>query len=113
MLGPSVSRGFEGMRASKSSAGGVTADPPLLDEHHVRVPDGVARVLRALPAHARGTNGGGIRIAMIDSGFFPHPFFTQRGYRITRVPTRREPQPEVDDYGHGTAQLSNLFAIAP
>jgi subtilisin family serine protease len=88
-------------------------DPPPLREHHVRLPDEAARILGAAAAHARGLTGSGIRVAVIDSGFYPHPFYLARGYNIRLVPTRAEPEPGVDEYGHGTAQLASLFAIAP
>lgn len=91
----------------------VSAEPPLIREHHVRLPDQLREILRATEAHARGINGRGVRIAVIDSGFWPHPFYLERGYRITPVPTHKEPEPLVDEYGHGTAQLASLFALAP
>jgi hypothetical protein len=50
---------------------------------------------------------------VIDSGFHPHPYFLQRGYRIRYVPTEKDPYPHVDHYGHGTAHLANIFALAP
>jgi subtilisin family serine protease len=90
-----------------------SSTPPTIEEHHVRLPDELSEILRANTAHARGIRGGGIRIAIIDSGFYAHPFYESRGYRISRVPTRKEPEPERDEYGHGTAQLASLFAIAP
>ncbi|MGZ3699327.1 MAG: S8 family serine peptidase, partial [Bdellovibrionota bacterium] len=91
----------------------LTPDPPSIREHHLSFPEGVARVLGASRAHDRGFQGQGIRIAVIDSGFFPHPFFLSRGFYIRYVPTRREPEPQVDEYGHGTAQLASVFSVAP
>lgn len=91
----------------------VHATPPLIREHHVRLPDQLGEILKAAPAHARGVTGRGVRVAIIDSGFWPHPFYAERGYRISHVRTHKEPAPERDEYGHGTAQLASLFAIAP
>ena len=90
-----------------------SSTPPTVDEHHIRLPGQLSKILNAHPAHQRGNRGGGIRVAIIDSGFYPHPFYESLGYRISRVPTRREPAPHVDEYGHGTAQLASLLAIAP
>ena len=91
----------------------IPPEPPQIREHHVRVPEQLANVLSADTLHARGITGKGVRVAMIDSGFFPHPFYLSRGYFIHYVPTRKEPNPHIDTYGHGTAQLASLFAIAP
>ena len=91
----------------------ISAHPPFLAEHHVRLPEQVADLLNASPVHAQGLTGKGIRVAVIDSGFYAHPYYVERGYRIRLLPTRKERNPEVDDYGHGTAQLASLFAVAP
>jgi serine protease AprX len=95
------------------SAGKISADPPRILEHHVRLPDQAAQLLHADEAHTQGFQGRGVRVAMIDSGFYPHPFFLERGYKITYIPTKKEPKPHTDQYGHGTAQLASLFSIAP
>jgi len=89
------------------------SEPPPLNEHHVRLPEQLSEILRAGIVHRQGLTGKGIRIAVIDSGFYPHPFYEAHGYKITRVPTRKEPEPHVDEYGHGTAQLASLFSVAP
>ena len=94
----------------------VTPNPSssLLDlEHHLRVPEDLAFHLKAHAAHQRGWTGKGIKIAVIDSGFWRHPFYESRGYRINRIPTIHEPDPETDLYGHGTAQLASILSIAP
>jgi serine protease AprX len=91
----------------------VSATPPLILDHHVRLPEQLGHILRAAPVHAQGITGKGVRVAIIDSGFWPHPFYQDRGYRITYVPTHKEPDPQIDEYGHGTAQLASLFALAP
>jgi subtilisin family serine protease len=90
-----------------------SSKPPQIEEHHVRLPDQLSKLLNAASAHKRGIRGKGIRVAVIDSGFYPHPFYESLGYHITRVPTRKEPEPHIDEYGHGTAQLASLFSIAP
>lgn len=91
----------------------IPENPPCIQEHHVRLPEQLAGILRATAAHARGYTGKGVRIAIIDSGFFPHPYYVSRGYSVTPVPTAREKNPLLDEYGHGTAQLASLFAVAP
>ncbi|MEW6056807.1 MAG: S8 family serine peptidase [Bdellovibrionota bacterium] len=91
----------------------VSAQPPQVQEHHVRLPEQVASLLKAQPLHAQKVTGLGVSVAVIDSGFYPHPFYQALGYRIRHIPTSREPDPHVDEYGHGTAQLASLFAVAP
>jgi serine protease AprX len=91
----------------------ASLNPPPIQEHHVRVGDQLAGIFRADRAHAMGVTGKGIRIAVIDSGFYPHPFYVSRGYSIRYIATRKEKLPYVDKYGHGTAQLASLFSIAP
>jgi hypothetical protein len=58
-------------------------------------------------------DGDGIRVALVDSGFYPHPYYTNRGLRLTPTPTKSAPTPEVDSFGHGTAIAYNVFAVAP
>jgi subtilisin family serine protease len=89
------------------------AEPPAIKEHHVKLPGQLGNILRADLAHRAGVTGRGVRIAIIDSGFYLHPFFEKNEYLIRHIPTRKEPDPHIDDYGHGTAQLASLFAIAP
>ena len=90
----------------------LSATPPSdPGEHHVRLPDQLAVILGADRAHAQGITGQTIRVAVIDSGFHPHPFYED--YDIRRIPTRKEPEPHVDVYGHGTAMLASLFSVAP
>ena len=91
----------------------VSAAPPSIREHHVRVPDQLGQILKATEAHGRGITGRGVQVAIIDSGFWLHPYYRERGYKITPLPTRKENEPLVDEYGHGTAQLASLFALAP
>jgi subtilisin family serine protease len=52
-------------------------------------------------------------VAVIDTGFAKHPYFTQRPYRIKRLAAPDADSPEIDDHRHGTAVLANLVACAP
>jgi subtilisin family serine protease len=108
-----VSESASSSSRSVKSISRPTAEPPAIKEHHVKLPVQLNQILRADLAHQSGTTGKGIRIAIIDSGFYLHPYFEKNGYQITHVPTRKEPDPHIDDYGHGTAQLASLLSIAP
>ncbi|WP_413452417.1 S8 family serine peptidase [Georgenia phoenicis] len=90
------------------------ADPPAADYWHLTLPEQLATALRADAPHAEGLAGEGVRVAMVDTGFQAHPFFTSRGYRVE--PTVLGPgtaDPEVDENGHGTGEAANVFAAAP
>jgi subtilisin family serine protease len=91
-----------------------TPVPPSVDRFHLRVPDDVAMILGADEAHRRGRRGRGVTVAMVDTGFTPHPFFTTRGYRIAPAQTVIPgTDPYHDPHGHGTGEAANVFAVAP
>ncbi|UIE38106.1 S8 family serine peptidase [Leptodesmis sichuanensis] len=89
-----------------------TTDPPCPSYWHLTVPEGVARGLNADQAHQTGFTGHGIKVAMVDTGWYNHPFFEKQGYHAKVVLG-----PGVDDFedneGHGTGESANLFAVAP
>jgi hypothetical protein len=81
---------------------------------HLDVPAGVSLGCNADKAHRSGITGKGVRIAMVDSGWFKHPFFVNRGYRAAPVvlgPAATNPL--TDESGHGTGESANIFACAP
>jgi len=83
-------------------------NPPQVNYHHVD--DASMRNIFNVPA---GFDGSGVRVAMVDTGFFPHPYYSTRNLKFSAIPTNAAPQPQVDSYGHGTAVAYNVFAIAP
>ncbi|GGK68846.1 S8 family serine peptidase [Ornithinimicrobium pekingense] len=88
--------------------------PPIVDYWHLRVPDDVSVALNAERPHRNGITGKGIRVAMVDTGFQDHAFFTDHGYRVE--PTTLGPgtaDPTIDENGHGTGESANIFATAP
>lgn len=58
---------------------------PLEDYWHLSVPADVSLGCNADRAHRGGTTGKGVTVAMVDSGHYKHPFFTNRGYRVSPV----------------------------
>jgi hypothetical protein len=66
----------------------------------------------ATPARERAT-GAGVGVAVIDTGFAPHPYYEEHGYRVTRLAAPDTTFPEEDDEPHGTCILASLFACAP
>lgn len=94
--------------------------PPPVKYFHLRVPGDVAMVLRASATHRRSTasgaraTGAGVRMAMLDTGFFVHPYFKMHGYRLNPVAAADAAPPATDDtVGHGTGEVANIFACAP
>jgi len=55
-----------------------------------------------------GLTGKGVKVALVDTGFFSHPYYAAKGFDYQPTPA-----PQVDAYGHGTAIAYNVFAVAP
>lgn len=87
--------------------------PPRVAYHYLRVPDDVATVLRSHFAHKEGVTGKSVLVAMPDTGFYKHPFYTWHGYHYNRTLAPDAILVERDEVGHGTAEAANIFASAP
>lgn len=89
-------------------------NPPLVNYPHLSVPGDIAINTNAAPLHQFGVTGTGVKVAMVDSGWYRHPFFTAQGYKVapvTLAPGASEPS--HDESGHGTGESANILAIAP
>ena len=87
---------------------------PTKDYWHLTVPGDVSLGLNADRAHRAGYTGRGIRAIMVDSGWYRHPYFVSRGYRVTPVVMGPgATAPDHDESGHGTGESANLLAAAP
>jgi Subtilase family len=87
---------------------------PLREYWHLRVPGDVSLGINADRAHRGRTTGLNIKVVMVDSGWFRHPYFTQRGYRSSAVVLGpAAANPNDDESGHGTGESANAFAVAP
>lgn len=87
---------------------------PLKSYWHLRVPAGVSLALNADRAHRGAITGKGIKVSMVDSGHYKHPFFVGRGYRVGPVVLGPgASNPLHDESGHGTGESANIFAAAP
>ncbi len=92
----------------------AAALPPPARYWHLDVPADVSLGCNADVAHRDGITGRGIRVAMVDTGWFRHPFFTARGYRAQPVVLGPgTANPLADEVGHGTGESANIFAVAP
>ena len=92
----------------------VDAYAPKKSYWHLDVPADVSLGVNADRAHRSGTTGKGVKVVMVDSGWYEHPYFVQRGYRYSPVVLGPgTANPTHDESGHGTAESANLFAVAP
>lgn len=92
----------------------ANAFAPTKEYWHLDVPAGVSLGMNADRAHRRGFTGKKVKVVMVDSGWYRHPYFTQRGYRSSPVvlgPSASNPA--HDESGHGTGESANIFAVAP
>jgi subtilisin family serine protease len=88
--------------------------PPRVPYHHLRVPAELALLMDASPVHRQGTTGRGVKVAMIDSGFYiQHPYYVSETYNMSRILAPGAAAVEHDENGHGTAEAANILAIAP
>lgn len=81
---------------------------PMVDYHNVTAVD-IGRILNV----PQGVDGSGIRIGVVDTGFYGHPYYRSNNLDYRAVSTPSSPQADVDDHGHGTAITYNIFATAP
>jgi len=88
--------------------------PPSVPYWHLDVPADVSLAINADKVHRSGITGSGIRVSMVDSGHYAHPFFAGRGYRVAPVVLGPgAAKPAKDEVGHGTGESANIFAVAP
>src|SRR5262245_8885416 len=88
--------------------------PPPVDYFHLDVPGDVSVGCNADKAHRTGITGSGVRVAMVDTGWQSHRWFTDRGYRVDPVVLGPgTANATVDENGHGTGESANVFSTAP
>jgi hypothetical protein len=88
--------------------------PPSASYWHLDVPADISLGINADKAHRSGVTGHGIRVAMVDSGHYAHPFFAGRGYRVAPVVLGPgAANPDRDEIGHGTVVSAGMFAVSP
>ena len=89
-------------------------NPPLRAYWHLHPPGDLSAALNADRAHRAGLTGRGVKVAMVDSGWFRHPYFTVRGYNAANaILGPAAANPLADESGHGTGESANIFAVAP
>jgi serine protease AprX len=105
---------IEGVALNEPVYPQASASTPSPAYWHLKVPEGVSRGIGADEAHSAGFTGRGVRVVMVDTGWYRHPFFARHGYAATRaVLGPGATNPDRDEDGHGTGESANLFAVAP
>lgn len=94
-------------------AAALSPCPPDTGQDYLSVPDGIVEGVNAVVPQAQGLTGKGVTVAMVDSGWFPHPYFHGRRYNVTVVVAPGSTDKATDLSGHGTGVSANLLAIAP
>ena len=95
------------------------AIPPATPDFNLHLPGDVAQLTGASAAHRKHTargeryTGGGVNVAVIDTGFSKHRYYRDHAYQITRHAAPDTSRPEIDDEPHGTSILAGLLACAP
>lgn len=92
----------------------ANAFAPPKEYWHLSMPGDVSVGVNADRAHRGRVTGRGVRLVMVDSGWFEHPYFRARGYRADPVVLGpAASKPKADESGHGTGESANAFAVAP
>lgn len=88
--------------------------PPFWnDKFRLRVPGDIAQIMKSSSVHKRGITGHSVKVAMIDSGFYHHPYLKEQGYNFLAITAPDAVDHTSDLSGHGTGESANLFATAP
>jgi serine protease AprX len=94
--------------------------PPPVPYFHLAMPGDVAMLTQASATHRQSTptsqraTGAGVKVAMLDTGFFMHAYHQMHGYRLNPVAAADAiPPGSLDPHGHGTGEVANIFACAP
>jgi subtilisin family serine protease len=93
-----------------------SAIPPQPNYHHFNVPVDIESLINATQAHNEGWTGKGVEVIMIDSGFYYHNYYKNKGYIISVFDDEGNEKildDGIDYVGHGTAMASCLLAVAP
>ena len=88
------------------------AIPPKEHIFHLTLSD-IELALNARRCHQQNVTGAKIRVAMVDSGFWPHPYFVRSGFKLLPTESTDSGPASIDASGHGTGEAANIFAVAP
>lgn len=90
-----------------------TESPPKTTTKYLQIPEDIAQGLNATLAHQKGITGRGVKVVMVDTGWYRHPFFSKYNYNVNVVLAPGSFDELEDNNGHGTGESANLLAVAP
>ncbi|MFW8587839.1 hypothetical protein ACOJBM_32005 [Rhizobium beringeri] len=83
---------------------------PQVDYYHLNAPRDLVTNLCANEAHAKNICGQDIDVVVVDSGWWKHPWFQDRGLHVDVVLAPGASAPELDEVGHGTMVCASLMS---
>lgn len=86
---------------------------PNPEYHCLYLPEEISVFMRGAPPHAHGRTGHGINVVMVDTGFYNHKYYDDKGYSISVEKVDEDWDEGADEWGHGTGIAANLLAVAP
>lgn len=86
---------------------------PQVDYYHLNAPADLRTELNAQKAYADNIRGEGVKVVVVDSGFWNHPWFQDRGLHVDVVLAPGAVAPDLDEVGHGTMVCASLMSLAP
>ncbi len=106
---------IEGIALSSDPSLYGNPNPPIIPNYWYLTPDySLPLALQANSVHLAGIKGKGIEVVMVDTGFEPVSYYTQRSFNIR--PSILGPGAThvgIDENGHGTAMAACVLAAAP
>ncbi|MCW6036379.1 S8 family serine peptidase [Spirulina subsalsa FACHB-351] len=87
--------------------------PPAVRSDYLQIPEDLLRGLNTQKVHEQGIRGQGVRVVIVDTGWYRHHYFKEQNYQVNVVLGPGADDPEWDENGHGTGVSANLLAIAP
>ena len=107
-----IQRPFRFLDATSTPA--PSATPPVLATPVMNVRGEVSSLIRGQGQGREMGKGGGVPVAMVDSGFdCRHGFFTSKGLQVKVRLAEWASNEKTDPDGHGTAMCANFLAVAP
>lgn len=86
---------------------------PKVKYYHIDAPRDLVTHLNARQLHDRGIDGRAVDVCVVDSGWWNHPWFSDRGLHVDVVLAFGASHPELDEIGHGTMVCASVMSLAP
>jgi subtilisin family serine protease len=101
--------GSPSLRAGSSA---TVLPKPKVDYYHLDAPHDLVRLLKAERAHCAEIDGRGVDVVIVDTGWWNHPWFSDRHLCVEVVLAPGATDPTKDEIGHGTMVCASLLSLA-